>query len=310
MWQNKQLWFSAKNMEQHGNTFTGQISLESQDESPPIMFEMMDALWDRTGAELSARTDLEWSVYMAPALRAWRSNVQAMIANDLKKPNGAPLMQSDFPPHLVFPTMHEHPFILHAIAFHHFHLAQRTINYLEVGAFRGATTLLMARSGIPGTPVNITAVDLMYYPGQEDEFRANVNALAPAVDQVTLIRSTSAEGHALLGGLMADIVFIDGDHSYVSAKLDFKLYASRVAPGGFLVADDYGYKSGCPGVRIAMQEFIKEAGAGEWCNIGTVSNLVGAQCCDYRDVYQTRDDVYSRPPPLQNSYVLRRGKCA
>lgn len=54
----------------------------------------------------------------------------------------------------------------------------------------------------------------------------------------------------LLGNNKLDLLFIDGDHSFAGAKLDFVLYEPLVAPGGLIVFHDIvrskiHTKSGC-----------------------------------------------------------------
>ncbi len=52
--------------------------------------------------------------------------------------------------------------------------------------------------------------------------------------------------------LMADIVYIDGDHEYESVLFDIRLWLKQLAPGGVLIGDDYAW----PGVKQAVDEIV------------------------------------------------------
>lgn len=42
----------------------------------------------------------------------------------------------------------------------------------------------------------------------------------------------------LLAGRKADLLFIDGDHSYVGVRLDYELWKGLVRPGGYIAFRD------------------------------------------------------------------------
>ena len=56
---------------------------------------------------------------------------------------------------------------------------------------------------------------------------------------------------------MADIVYIDGDHSYRAAFQDLGDYWDLLRPGGSMLVDDF---KGYPGVYAACIRFIEERG--------------------------------------------------
>lgn len=61
-------------------------------------------------------------------------------------------------------------------------------------------------------------------------------------------RSTDPEILRMLSGASFSIIYIDGDHTYQGAKSDLLNFASKVLPGGWLVADDASFYQ--PGTRF------------------------------------------------------------
>jgi hypothetical protein len=60
-----------------------------------------------------------------------------------------------------------------------------------------------------------------------------------------------------LGGRVG-FVYIDGDHAYEAAKLDFEMTDEFLEPGGFVLFDDSGDASGCEVCRVI--EEVKASG--------------------------------------------------
>lgn len=65
-----------------------------------------------------------------------------------------------------------------------------------------------------------------------------------------VVRCPSPEAKWLVRGT-ADIVFIDGDHSYEAVKEDIAAWLNRVRPGGYIGGHDWGERF--PGVRQAVR---------------------------------------------------------
>jgi hypothetical protein len=57
-----------------------------------------------------------------------------------------------------------------------------------------------------------------------------------------------------------DFVYIDGDHSTPSVKLDIETWYPRVIPGGYIGGHDYfdAHMSKCPPVATAVDQFVEE----------------------------------------------------
>ena len=160
--------------------------------------------------------------------------------------------------------------------------ALRARRVLEIGAFHGQTTRVMAdavrehggsvvvidpmkwssellRNGIarhlPGSfPRTFSAIErVVDLAGYEAKFWQTVG---PARDCVTLHRALSSDSALLTSTdptLQAfDLVFIDGDHGYEGAKLDLERWGRRVRPGGLVLVHDATPRF--PGVMRALEE--------------------------------------------------------
>ena len=115
---------------------------------------------------------------------------------------------------------------------------------VEVGSASGGTLFLLARAARPGA--TLVSVDLPagpdspgYAAWREDLYRA----FAGPDRRIELVRAdshspaTAARVKGILGA-PADVVFIDGDHSYAGVARDYELYAPLVRPGGLLAFHD------------------------------------------------------------------------
>lgn len=70
-----------------------------------------------------------------------------------------------------------------------------------------------------------------------------VEKLKPFGDKAEIIRGYSSDQKVLdqVGGYV-DFIFLDGNHQYEYVKKDLELWYPKLRKGGFLIADDYGYK--------------------------------------------------------------------
>jgi hypothetical protein len=79
-----------------------------------------------------------------------------------------------------------------------------------------------------------------------------------AKDRVRIYQGTS-DGAAEYFDEVFDVVFIDGDHSYVQTKKDIETWWPKVIDGGYLGGHDYRDDKNY-GVIEAVDEFIAETG--------------------------------------------------
>lgn len=91
---------------------------------------------------------------------------------------------------------------------------------------------------------------------------------------------TRARVEAMLGGSLADLVFIDGDHSYDGVRVDFEAYRTLVRPGGVVAFHDIVDTAFMRGFGHGVYRFWQELKptvntfefcvGGDWGGIGAV----------------------------------------
>lgn len=110
------------------------------------------------------------------------------------------------------------------------------VRILEVGVARGGTHFLLG--SCISSVRQLVGVDL--YPRNQKLLRA----LLPDSTRVHSFAGKSSAGATLnkvrdcLDGERFDLIFIDGDHSYVGAMADFNAYRTLLKPGGWAAFHD------------------------------------------------------------------------
>lgn len=148
---------------------------------------------------------------------------------------------------------------------------------VEVGSDAGGT--LWAWSRLPGPP-RVIGVDLPggpYGTGRQLDAHGATVVIGDSHQAATL---ELVRGQ--LAGELADVLFIDADHSYAGAKADFIRYRRLVRPGGLVVLHDIAdHDNPTVGVRQLWQEItwrqpgtelITEPEA-RWAGIGVLENV-------------------------------------
>jgi predicted O-methyltransferase YrrM len=134
---------------------------------------------------------------------------------------------------------------------------------IEIGSFRGRSTLCMA-TGVRGRrPTQIVAVDPHVY-GTEGELRENLAHFGMS-DVVDVTVAPSVEAAARWSG-PARLVFVDGHHSKESVEADVAAWLPFLAPGGFLVLHDSTDLSRFPGPAEVARERL---------HVGSLFDAVG-----------------------------------
>lgn len=121
---------------------------------------------------------------------------------------------------------------------------------VEIGSFKGLSTALLALGSQEGNKVKVYAVDphtgaeierQLFNQGNPmwtfPEFQKNMTR-AGVDDLVIPMVCTSLEAANKLTGKDIDLVWIDGDHSYSSARLDFLNWAQILCEGGIIAFHD------------------------------------------------------------------------
>ena len=136
--------------------------------------------------------------------------------------------------------------------------------YLEIGVYNGGSLALMLQHPYDTELHGVDPLDLPDMPDQADLTFANIEAFNTRGRAVTIHRARSEDPQLFrrLDGLVIDLLFIDGDHRGPSVIRDFELYTPLVAPGGFVLFDDYIDPEYSPEVRPAVDHIVEGLRAG------------------------------------------------
>ncbi len=122
---------------------------------------------------------------------------------------------------------------------------------VEVGAYRGRSTALLAESGRKIVTVDPMVVGYGEGNGMQ-VVDADVHALQTVVDRypnVHWLRCPSYEAGRM--DPLADMIYIDGDHRAPAPLRDFRMFRQYLKPGGLVAFHDYQNQS-YPGVTEAV----------------------------------------------------------
>jgi predicted O-methyltransferase YrrM len=176
---------------------------------------------------------------------------------------------------------------------HHFHilydirtsLGNRPINYLEIGAFAGASACLMS---LHNYPTNCYSIDIGTFV-DPNIVKRNVANYKKDHNTWEFIHGSSHDPKTLeiVKNQISeiDLLFIDGDHSYEAVIKDFELYKDLVVPGGYIVFDDYFDWRYSPQVRHAVDHIVNNTINFnlEFEVIGTFKNVLKAHPSNKED---------------------------
>lgn len=168
-------------------------------------------------------------------------------------------------------TFHHHYHVLLDIA-NSYSLTEKLV-YLEIGAYAGGSACLMVQR--PNTKV--ISIDLGW-PIEPQTVIKNVAKFNKHKNEYTYIQgnSTSFEIVERLKEINVDILFIDGDHSYVGVWNDFINFSKLVKPGGYIIFDDYNDKLKSPMVKSAVDHIVNQL-RDDYNIIGTLKNVYNAR---------------------------------
>jgi predicted O-methyltransferase YrrM len=155
-----------------------------------------------------------------------------------------------------------------------------TATIVEIGRFKGGSTLLMASAMAAGS--TLWSYDL-HVPTQPVLVGVDLDGeLAEALQRlgvgggVHLVVGDSRTVEIPTGPF--DILFIDGDHSYEGAKADYQRWASHVREGGHLLfhdaVDTGGYGNVYPGIQQLVTEIARARSFESARGAGTIAHFV------------------------------------
>jgi predicted O-methyltransferase YrrM len=182
----------------------------------------------------------------------------------------------------------------------------RAIHFMEIGVWKGATSLLMSRHRYPTT---VTGVDTFHFKNQRTEAEMIKRRLIGSgpINWISSHSSTALnatrESLQRLNVTGFDIILLDGDYSTQSLFLsDFQNYSALLAPGGFLVVDDFLETGGSHAVRESIWSLVRDGSieAAGLDVLGVVRNVAGAEH-EFK-----RGFVYDWQTSTSNDFIFRR----
>jgi len=150
---------------------------------------------------------------------------------------------------------------------------------VEIGSFRGRSTVILARAAEPGT--RVIAIDphgggdrgpQEIFPDairgdtDFDRFHANLRA-AGVDDRVRHVRRPSSQALSEVDGPLA-LLYVDGAHRYRPALDDLRRWGERVAPGGTMLIHD---SFNAAGVMLAQLRLL--VASSRWRYVGRSGSL-------------------------------------
>jgi predicted O-methyltransferase YrrM len=118
---------------------------------------------------------------------------------------------------------------------------------LEIGSFKGKSTVILAKSAAFAGLPRVCAVDPLDLPSVTDPGESERSVVAPAFRAA--LRENGVEGmvefHQMTSGALGRtwdrpirLLWIDGDHTYQGAMSDFTTFAPHLAPGAIVAFHD------------------------------------------------------------------------
>lgn len=162
---------------------------------------------------------------------------------------------------------------------------------VEIGSFRGRSTIVLASGAPEGTEV--VAIDphagndrgpqeidgFQAEAATDNEvFEANLRS-AGVRDRVTHHRRFSDDAHGEVADPI-DVLFIDGAHRFAPARADIRDWGARVAPGGRMLIHD-SFSS----VGVTLAILVELVASGQWRYDGRSGSLA-----EYRRTRQAPGD--------------------
>lgn len=149
---------------------------------------------------------------------------------------------------------------------------------VEIGSFKGRSTVLLGLGSKSGHKAKVYAIDphtfdmdidTLIIPkdnrGTLHDFLRNIKE-ASVEDIVVPVNKLSKDALNMVKGPL-ELLFIDGDHEYEAVKLDFLLWSPRLSPGGIVAFHD----NKCPGPKRVIEEYLKKGNFIEMKSIDSIT---------------------------------------
>ena len=145
------------------------------------------------------------------------------------------------------------------------------LRFVEIGSYAGASLLLLYRALKRRVPV---LQGFSVEPGGTPQFYEVLRQIGKEVQHLRLLSSQAIpqlKSFFELDGILPELIFIDGDHTYEGLRRDILDYYSLLIPGGLMVFHDYlppldnenreaiffHHAGNEPGIRQACQELME-----------------------------------------------------
>jgi hypothetical protein len=146
----------------------------------------------------------------------------------------------------------------------------KTIRYLEIGAYEGRNLVFM--DWLLPKRLDVTVIDPWFdelhnpddnYNAIEDRFRRNMKRTQ--FKSITIKKSLSAAELPLIqaAGETFDLIYVDGSHAALDVLIDLCFCAGLLNVGGMMILDDYWHDNieiSGPGVKQAVDHFLSVFG--------------------------------------------------
>jgi len=143
-------------------------------------------------------------------------------------------------------------------------LARGKSRIVEIGSYRGKSTIMIATSAGPGSHVWAIDPHIVFagngVAGYSDEDQRVLEAALVANNVANRVTHWPISSRAAFARWQAappvpdlDMAFIDGDHSYAEVLFDLMSWVPHVARAGTIACHDYTH---CAGVKQAWSEVI------------------------------------------------------
>ena len=148
-----------------------------------------------------------------------------------------------------------------------FSLAKNCDNIVEIGSWKGKSTVCLALGSKVGNGGKVFAIDphqgladgcagLHWSENTSPIFRENIKKAK--VDDIVIPLVMKSEEAVTGWTKPISLLFIDGAHDYESVKKDFLLWAPYLKEGGFIAFHDvlYSFGHNYPGIRKVVYQYI------------------------------------------------------
>lgn len=150
---------------------------------------------------------------------------------------------------------------------------------LEIGSFKGKSTIILAKAAALAGDDRVHAVDPMTAPSETDpdlggdassfeDFQKNIEA--HEVAENVEFHQTFSYDLAETWDAPIRLLWIDGDHTYAGTKLDFDGFAPHLADGAIVAIHDVLHEFE-GGIRVFMEDVLRSPNFGACGFCGSIA---------------------------------------